>query len=169
MWPIKIFNNLLRQKVVLQTVEPGKVRYYSCGPTTYDFLHLGNARALVVGDIIHRIFRVLGYEVTFVRNFTDIDDKIIQRALERKEDPLQLSARFIEECKTDMQALRMLPPAYTPKVSETMPEIIHFIERLLARGHAYVVQGEVFYDITTFAGYGKLSKKDISGLDQYQL
>jgi cysteinyl-tRNA synthetase len=164
MRPIKIFNNLLRQKVELKPVDPGKIRYYSCGPTTYDFLHLGNARALVVGDIIHLIFKVLGYDVRFVRNFTDIDDKIIQRANERGEDPLALSARFIKECQTDMAALRMLDPAVTPKVSETIPEIIKLIERLIENHHAYVVNGEVFYDITTFGDYGKLSKKDIRGL-----
>src|SRR6476661_4297035 len=105
----RIHNNLTRKKEVFQTLEPGKVKFYSCGPTTYDFLHIGNARALVVGDLFHRVLKSFGYEVNFVRNYTDVDDKIIDKAKELGRDPIKHSAIFVEECKTDMDSLGMLP------------------------------------------------------------
>lgn len=161
---LKVFNNLTRSKETFNPLEAGKVKFYSCGPTTYDFLHIGNARALVVGDLFHRIFKSLGYEVNFVRNYTDVDDKIIDRANSLGRDAIEHAAIFVEECKTDMDSLGMLPATHTPKVSETMPEIIEMIEDIIKNGFGYVVDGEVLYDVTKFKEYGKLSKKDLDGL-----
>lgn len=161
---LKVHNNLTRKKESFQTVEPGKVKFYSCGPTTYDFLHIGNARALVVGDLFHRVLKTFGYEVNFVRNYTDVDDKIIARANEFKRDAIEHAAIFVKECETDMRSLGMIPATHTPKVSETMPEIIKMIGDIIANGHAYVEGGEVFFNVPTFEQYGKLSKKDLDSL-----
>ena len=160
----KIHNNLSRKKEVFQPITPGEVKYYSCGPTTYDFLHIGNARALVVGDLFHRVLKSFGYKVNFVRNYTDVDDKIIDRAKELNRDPIEHSALFVKECETDMNLLGMLPATHTPKVSETMPEIIKMIEDIIRNKKAYVVDGEVFFDVPSFTEYGKLSKKDLDSL-----
>lgn len=161
---LKIHNNLTRKKEVFETIEPGKVKFYSCGPTTYDFLHIGNARALVVGDLFHRVLKAFGYDVTFVRNYTDVDDKIIDRARELGRDAIQHAALFVEECEKDMNSLGMIPASFTPKVSETMPEIIKMIEDIIKNGKGYEVQGEVLFNVPSFPGYGKLSKKDLESL-----
>ncbi len=161
---LKVFNNLTRSKETFTPIEAGKVKFYSCGPTTYDFLHIGNARALVVGDLFHRIFKSLGYNVNFVRNYTDVDDKIIERANSLGRDAIEHAAIFVEECKTDMDSLGMLPATHTPKVSETMPEIIKMIEDIIANGYGYIVDGEVLYNVPMFKTYGNLSKKDLDGL-----
>lgn len=160
----KIHNNLSRKKETFVPVTPGEVKYYSCGPTTYDFLHIGNARALVVGDLFHRVLKSFGYKVTFVRNYTDVDDKIIDRANELKRDPIEHAAIFVKECEQDMNSLGMMPATHTPKVSETMPEIIKMIEDIIKNGKAYVVEGEVFFNVPSFPEYGKLSKKDLDSL-----
>lgn len=162
---LKVFNNLSRSKEVFKTIEPGKVRYYSCGPTTYDFLHVGNARALVIGDLFHRILKTLGYEVKFVRNFTDVDDKIITRAQELKVDPKVHAQRFVDECLKDMDSLGMMPATVTPKVTDHMDEIIQMIAELEEKRVAYEVEGEVFYHVPSFADYGKLSKKKLEDLE----
>lgn len=162
--PVKIYNTLTRKKEALQTRIPGEVKFYSCGPTTYDFLHIGNARALVVGDLISRILRQLGYRVTFVRNFTDVDDKIIQRAQENGVDPQQHADRFIQECLFDMKELNMEEPEYRPQVTQTMPEIIAMVEQLLANGTAYEVKGEVLFHVPSYGDYGMLSKMDFEGI-----
>ena len=161
---LKVHNNLTRKKEVFTTIEPNKVKFYSCGPTTYDFLHIGNARALVVGDLFHRVLKAHDFEVTFVRNYTDVDDKIIERAKEQKKDAIEFAAHWVEECRKDMDALGMKPATHTPKVSDTMPEIISMIEDIIKNGSAYVVNGEVFFEVPTFAEYGKLSKKDLDSL-----
>ncbi|WPU66269.1 cysteine--tRNA ligase [Peredibacter starrii] len=162
---LKVHNNLTRKKEVFQTIEPGKVKFYSCGPTTYDFLHIGNARALVVGDLFNRVLKAFGYDVTFVRNYTDVDDKIIDRAKELKRDPIEHAALFVKECETDMNSLGMMPATHTPKVTETMPEIIKMIEDIIKNGSGYVVEGgEVLFNVPSFAEYGKLSKKDLESL-----
>jgi cysteinyl-tRNA synthetase len=161
---LRIFNNLSRKKEVFLPIEPGKVKFYSCGPTTYDFLHIGNARALVVGDLFNRVLKSFGYDVTFVRNYTDVDDKIIDRARELGRDPIEHAALFVKECEKDMDSLGMLPATFTPKVSETIPEIISMIQDIINNGKAYVVQGEVFFNVPSFVQYGKLSKKDLESL-----
>ena len=161
---LKIHNNLTRKKEVFKTVEPGKVKFYSCGPTTYDFLHIGNARALVVGDLFNRVLKTFGYDVTFVRNYTDVDDKIIDRARELNRDPIEHAALFVKECEKDMKSLNMKPADFTPKVSETMPEIIQMIQDIIKNGKGYEVDGEVFFNVPAFPSYGKLSKKDLDSL-----
>jgi cysteinyl-tRNA synthetase len=165
---LKVHNNLTRQKEKFTPVRAGHVGFYSCGPTTYDFLHVGNARALVVGDLFHRILKALDFDVTFVRNYTDVDDKIIDRANELKVDPLVHAQRFVDECRKDMDSLGMLPATYTPKVSETMPEIIEMIGDIIDNGAGYVVDGEVFFYVEKADHYGKLSKKDLEGLQHGQ-
>lgn len=161
---ITVYNNLTRSKGKFKTLEEGKVKFYSCGPTTYDFLHVGNARALVVGDLIFRTLKALGYEVNFVRNFTDVDDKIIDRANEEGVDPLVHSQKYIDECLKDMASLNLLPATHTPKVSTTMNEIIDMIKTLENKGFAYAIDGEVFYHVPLFKDYGKLSKKKVEDL-----
>ena len=161
---LKIFNNLTRKKELFKTIEPGKVKFYSCGPTTYDFLHIGNARALVVGDLFHRVLKSFGYEVNFVRNYTDVDDKIIEKARELNRDAIEHAAIFVRECEKDMESLGMMPATHTPKVSETMPEIILMIEEIIKNGSGYISEGEVFFNVPSFSEYGKLSKKDLESL-----
>ena len=161
---LKVYNNLNRKKETFQTLTEGKVNFYSCGPTTYDFLHVGNARALIVADLFHRALKCFGYEVTFVRNYTDVDDKIIDRARELNRDPIVHSALFVTECQTDMDAMGMEPATHTPKVSETMPEIIEMIEDIIRSGKGYVREGEVFFHVPAFSDYGRLSKKDLESL-----
>ncbi len=161
---MKITNTLTRKKEEFHPLKIGKVTFYSCGPTTYNFLHVGNAKALVVGDLIFRTLKVLGYDVTFVRNFTDVDDKIIAEAKKQNTDPLELSARFVRECEQDMGSLNMLRATYTPKVSECMPEIIQMIEDIVNSGAGYEVEGEVFYHVPWKEDYGKLSKKKVEDL-----
>ncbi len=161
---IKIHNNLTRKKETFQTIEAGKVKFYSCGPTTYDFLHIGNARAFVVGDLFNRVLKAFGYDVTFVRNFTDVDDKIIARAKEVNQDAIKFADHWVTEVQKDMESLGMRPATHTPKVSETMPEIIQMIQDIIKNGSGYVVDGEVLFNVPTMPDYGKLSKKDIDGL-----
>lgn len=161
---LKVYNNLTRSKEIFKTQKPNVAKFYSCGPTTYDFLHVGNARAQVVADLIFRVLKVLGYQVTYVRNFTDVDDKIIEAAKKNGTDPLIHSEKFVQECLKDMSELNLLPPTHMPKVSETMDEIIVMIEELVKNNAAYVVNGEVLYHVPSKADYGKLSKKDLDGL-----
>lgn len=161
---IKVHNNLTRKKEVLKPITDGEIKFYSCGPTTYDFLHIGNARALVVGDLLHRVMRAFGYKVNFVRNYTDVDDKIIDRARENNRDAIEHAALFVKECETDMSSLGMLPATHTPKVTDHMPEIIQMIKDIIANGKAYQVEGEVFFDVPSFTTYGALSKKDLDSL-----
>lgn len=162
---VRIYNNLTRKKEIFRPIDQGKVRFYSCGPTTYDFLHVGNARALVVADMFHRTFNVMGYDVNFVRNFTDVDDKIIKMAAENGRDPIEHAQIFVDECLKDMNSLGMLPATSTPKVSETMDAIIQMIKDLIEKEAAYEVEGEVFYRVESFKKYGKLSKKKLKDLE----
>lgn len=161
---IKLYNNLTRSKETFKPLTPGKVKFYGCGPTTYDFFHVGNARAFVTADLFHRVFKAMGFDVTYVRNYTDVDDKIIERAREMKVDAIEYAARFVRECEVDMKSLGMLPAAHTPKVTETMPEIIAMIEELIKKDYAYVVDGEVLYHVPKFREYGKLSKVQLESL-----
>ena len=161
---IKVFNNLTRQKEIFKPIDPSLVKFYSCGPTTYNFLHVGNARAAVVADLFHRCLKAFGYNVKFVRNFTDVDDKILETAKTRGIHPKAHADEFIRECLTDYECLGMLPATVTPTVSESMPEIISMIEDLIKNGYGYVVNGEVFYEVPKFKNYGKLSKVVLESL-----
>ena len=163
---LKVYNDLTRQKEEFQPLEPGKVRMYVCGMTVYDLCHLGHARVMVVFDVVYRYLKAKGYQVTYVRNITDIDDKIIHRANERGEPFHELTARFIQAMHEDADALGVLRPDLEPKATEHIGEILAMIERLIENGHAYAVDnGDVYYDVRSFPGYGKLSGKSIDDLE----
>ncbi|MDQ7792584.1 MAG: cysteine--tRNA ligase [Clostridia bacterium] len=153
-----LYNTLTRRKEKFVPGEPGRVKMYACGPTAYNFIHLGNARALVVFDTIRRYFIYKGYRVTFVQNFTDVDDKIINRAREENMDPIGLAAKYVNEYFTDADALNVMRADVHPKVSEHLPEIKEMIGRLVERGFAYTTpEGDVYFSVRDFPGYGKLS------------
>lgn len=162
---LKIYNTLTRQKETFKPRIEGKVGMYVCGMTVYDYCHIGHARVMVVFDTVARYFRHLGYDLTYVRNITDIDDKIIQRANENGEDFNQLTARFIAAMHEDERALAVLPPDIEPRATQSIASIIAMIEALLARGYAYVgSNGDVFYAVEKFKDYGSLSGKKLEDL-----
>ena len=162
---LQIFNSLTRQKEEFKPIEPGKVRMYVCGMTVYDYCHVGHARAMVVFDVVVRWLRVKGYDVTYVRNITDIDDKIIHRAQENGEDFQALTARFIAAMREDLAALSILPPTHEPRATEAMADMLAMIQTLLDKGFAYVgTTGDVYYDVSRFARYGQLSNKRLEDL-----
>ncbi len=158
---LQIYNSQTRLKAPFQPLVPGKVRMYVCGMTVYDLCHLGHARVLVVFDTVYRHLRRLGYEVTYVRNITDIDDKIIRRANENGESVEALTARYIAAMHEDADRLGVLRPDDEPRATAHMAEIQDMITRLLDKGHAYTADnGDVYYSVSSFADYGKLSGKD---------
>jgi len=158
---LEIYNSLTREKAPFAPIEPGKVRMYVCGMTVYDLCHLGHARVLVVFDVVYRYLRALGFDVTYIRNITDIDDKIIRRAEERGEPFGALTERFIAAMHEDSEALGILPPTDEPRATAHIGEILGMIEALIDRGHAYAAgNGDVYYAVGTFPGYGRLSGKD---------
>ncbi len=157
---IMIHNSLTGRKEMLEPIEPGHVRMYVCGITVYDYCHLGHARAQLVFDVVARYLRWRGYRVTYVRNITDIDDKIIRRAAESGDSVEQLTARFIRLMDEDFDALGMVRPDREPRATEHMGEIIRMIEALIDKGHAYVGSNrDVYYRVASFADYGQLSGK----------
>jgi cysteinyl-tRNA synthetase len=162
---LQIFNSLTRQKEEFKSIEPGKVRMYVCGMTVYDYCHVGHARAMVVFDVVVRWLHVKGYDVTYVRNITDIDDKIIHRAQESGEDFQALTARFIAAMHEDLAALNILPPTHEPRATEAMTDMLAMIQTLLEKGFAYVgTTGDVYYDVSRFARYGQLANKKLEDL-----
>ncbi|MGZ8096724.1 MAG: cysteine--tRNA ligase, partial [Methylosarcina sp.] len=162
---LKIYNTLTRQKEPFKPKVPGKAGMYVCGMTVYDYCHIGHARVMVVFDTVARYFRYSGYELTYVRNITDIDDKIIQRANENGEDFRQLTARFIDAMHEDERALGVLPPDIEPRATQSIADIIAMIEALLAKGYAYVgSNGDVYYSVAKFEKYGRLSGKNLEDL-----
>jgi len=162
---LKIHNSLTRKKEIFKPIEPGKVKIYVCGMTVYDLCHLGHARVLVVFDTVTRYLRYSGYEVNYVRNITDIDDKIINRANENGEDYSVLTARFIQAMHEDAKALGVLPPSEEPCATASMNEIIAMVQTLIDKGHAYAADnGDVYYDVSSFRDYGKLSGKKLEDL-----
>lgn len=162
---IKIYNSLSQQKEVLSPIVPGKVGLYLCGITVYDLCHIGHARSGMTFDIVVRYLRWLGYDVNFVRNITDVDDKIIKRANERGEDSAELSQKFIDVMHEDEAKLGMLRPDHEPRATVFMPEIIEMIENLISKQFAYVADnGDVCFEVRKFQGYGKLSKRNIDEL-----
>lgn len=154
---IKIYSTLTKKKELLTPIESGHVRLYVCGITSYDWCHIGHARSALVFDMVVRYLRWQGYQVTFVRNFTDIDDKIINRANEQKVVPQELAERFIAEFHTDMDALGVLRADIEPKATEHIPEMIELIQQLIERGLAYPSGGDVYYRVRSFPEYGCLS------------
>jgi cysteinyl-tRNA synthetase len=162
---LKIYNSLARDKQTFVPIEPGKVRMYVCGMTVYDYCHLGHARVMVVFDMVARWLRTSGYDVTYVRNITDIDDKIIKRAAENQETIESLTGRFIQAMDEDSAALGVLRPDVEPKATQHIPQMLNMISRLLENGLAYVgSNGDVFYSVREFSGYGKLSGKSLEDL-----
>ncbi|XP_014514261.1 cysteine--tRNA ligase 2, cytoplasmic [Vigna radiata var. radiata] len=153
----RIYNSMTQQKEIFKTKTPGKVSMYVCGVTAYDFSHLGHARAAVSFDILYRYLKHLGYEVTYVRNFTDVDDKIIKRANETGEDPFMLSNRFCDEYNIDMSDLQCETPSKEPRVSQHLEEIKDMITQIINNGYAYEVEGDVFYAVDKCPNYGMLS------------
>jgi cysteinyl-tRNA synthetase len=158
---LQIYNSLTRQKEAFQPIEPGKVRMYVCGMTVYDYCHLGHARVMVVFDVVYRYLRELGYDVTYVRNITDIDDKIIRRAAENGETFPELTERFILAMHEDSDALGILPPTDEPRATGHMEQILAMVQTLIDKGFAYAADnGDVYYAVGSFTDYGKLSGKD---------
>ncbi len=163
---LKIYNDLTNRKESFQPLEQGRVRMYVCGMTVYDLCHLGHARVMVVFDVVFRYLQVLGYDVTYIRNITDIDDKIIKRANENGEPFLALTERFIQAMHEDSSALGILPPTVEPKATQHMDEILSMIRKLIDKGHAYVAKnGDVYYEVRSFPDYGRLSGKSIDDLE----
>ncbi len=162
---LKIYNSYTNQKEEFKPIEPGKVRMYVCGMTVYDLCHLGHARVLVVFDMVTRYLKSQGYDVTYVRNVTDVDDKIIQRANENGESINQLTERFIKAMHEDAEALGVLPPDEEPRATSSMGDIIDMIKVLQEKGYAYAADnGDVYYDVSKFEGYGQLSGKKTEDL-----
>ncbi|MCP4292981.1 MAG: cysteine--tRNA ligase [bacterium] len=161
---IVLFNTLTGTKEDLKTLEPGKCGIYCCGPTVYDYTHLGNARAAVVPDLLVRFLRHQGYEVKYVRNVTDIDDKIIARSAEQGLDSADLAEKFTSEYHVDMSSLNAVDPDVEPRVSGTIPEIIELVSDLIEKGLAYDVDGDVYYRVKNFKGYGKLSNRSVDDM-----
>ena len=158
---LKIYNTLTRKKEIFKPITEGKVGIYVCGMTVYDFCHIGHARVMVVFDTVARYFRYAGYDLTYVRNVTDIDDKIISRANENEEDFSALTERFIDEMHADERALNVLPPDLEPHATKSMDKIILMIMSLFEKGLAYTGKnGDVFYAVSRFKGYGQLSGKN---------
>jgi cysteinyl-tRNA synthetase len=163
--PLSVYNTLSKQKELFQTIEPGKVLMYVCGPTVYDSCHIGHARSVVVFDVIFRYFKSQGYQVVYVRNFTDVDDKIIQRATEMKMDSKDLADRYIDEFYRDMDALYVERATFEPRVTEHIDDVIQIIEKLVEKGSAYTMDGDVFFAVESFDDYGKLSNRKLEDME----
>ena len=159
---MKIYDTMTRYKEEFRTIEPGKVRMYVCGPTVYNLIHIGNARPMIFFDTVRRYLEYKGYEVNFVSNFTDVDDKIIKAANEEGVDASVISERYIAECKKDMAGMNVRPASYNPRATEEISGMIDMIQKLIDGGHAYVAaDGTVYYRVESFPDYGKLSHKNV--------
>lgn len=159
---MKIYDTMTRFKEEFQTIEPGKVRMYVCGPTVYNLIHIGNARPMIFFDTVRRYLEYKGYEVNFVSNFTDVDDKIIKAAVEEGVDASVISERYIAECKKDMAGMNVRPATYHPRATQEIDGMIAMIQDLIDNGHAYVADdGTVYYRVSSFPDYGKLSHKNV--------
>lgn len=162
---MKIFNTLSRQKEEFVPLEEGKVKMYVCGPTVYNFIHIGNARPMIVFDTVRRYFEYKGYDVNYVSNFTDVDDKIIKKAIEEGVDAQTISERYIAECKKDMEMMNVKPATVHPKATEEICGMEEMIQELIDKGHAYVAKdGTVYFRTKSFKEYGKLSHKNLEDL-----
>jgi cysteinyl-tRNA synthetase len=162
---LQIYNSLHNRKQPFVPIEPGKVRMYVCGITVYDYCHLGHARMLVVFDMIYRYLQARGYHVTYVRNITDIDDKIIKRAGDNNEPFSALTARFIQAMNEDTAALNILRPDHEPRATDNIEAILRMVETLIRKGHAYPASNsDVYYSVESFRDYGKLSGKQRASL-----
>lgn len=162
---MKIFNTLSRRKEEFVPLEDGKVRMYVCGPTVYNLIHIGNARPMIVFDTVRRYMEYKGYEVNYVSNFTDVDDKIIKKAIEEGVSAQEISERYIDECKKDMEGMNILPATTHPKATEEIQGMIDMIQTLIDKGFAYAAEdGTVYFRVKNFKEYGKLSHKNLDDL-----
>ena len=162
---MKIFNTLTREKEEFKPITEGKVKIYACGPTVYNYIHIGNARPICVFDVLRRYLEYRGYKVTFVQNFTDIDDKIIKKANEEGTDYKTVSEKYIEEFWKDAKGLNFRPATVHPKATENIDKIIEIVSGLIENGHAYAVDGDVYFSPKTFPEYGKLSHQPLEELE----
>ena len=159
---MKLFNTLTRRKEEFVPLEPGKVKMYVCGPTVYNFIHIGNARPMIIFDTVRRYFEYKGYDVNYVSNFTDVDDKIIKKAIEEGVDAETISKRYIAECKKDMADMNVKPATTHPQATQEIQGMLEMIQTLIDKGHAYVAaDGTVYFRTKSFKGYGKLSHKNL--------
>ncbi|BAS46966.1 cysteinyl-tRNA synthetase [Staphylococcus schleiferi] len=161
---ITLYNTLTRQKETFKPIEPGKVKMYVCGPTVYNYIHIGNARPAINYDVVRRYFEYKGYEVNYVSNFTDVDDKLIKRSQELGETVPEIADRYIKAFHEDTGALNVKPATCNPRVMEHMDDIIQFIQNLIDEGYAYESGGDVYFRTRKFDGYGKLSHQSIDDL-----
>lgn len=161
---IRIYNTLSKKKEDFVPLEEGKVRMYVCGPTVYNFIHIGNARPMIVFDTVRRYMEHKGYEVNFVSNFTDVDDKIIKKANDEGVSAEEISRRYIEECKKDMEGMNIMPATTHPLATQEIDGMIDMISSLIEKGYAYAVNGTVYFRTRRFEGYGKLSHKNLDDL-----
>ena len=162
---MKIFNTLTRTKEEFVPLEPGKVKMYVCGPTVYNLIHIGNARPMIVFDTVRRYFEYKGYQVDYVSNFTDVDDKIIKKAIEEGVDADTISKRYIAECKKDMEGMNVRPATRHPLATEEICGMLDMIQMLIEKGHAYAAEdGTVYFRVKSFKDYGKLSHKNLEDL-----
>ncbi|MCI5840396.1 MAG: cysteine--tRNA ligase [Clostridium sp.] len=162
---MKIFNTLTREKEEFKPITEGEVKIYACGPTVYNYIHIGNARPICVFDVLRRYLEYRGYKVTFVQNFTDIDDKIIKKANEEGTDYKTVSEKYIEEFWKDAKGLNFRPATVHPKATENIDKIIEIVSGLIENGHAYAVDGDVYFSPKTFPEYGKLSYQPLEELE----
>jgi cysteinyl-tRNA synthetase len=163
--PLRIYNTMTRTKEEFLPRDEGKVSIYTCGPTVYNHIHIGNARTFLSFDVIRRYLEHRGYDVRFVQNITDVDDKIIRAAQEEGVEPAEIAARYTEAFLKAMADLGIKPPSAQPRATETIPPMIAMVERLIERGHAYVVDGDVYFSVRSFDSYGRLSGRDVDELE----
>ena len=161
---MKIYNTLTKKKEEFVPLEEGKVKMYVCGPTVYNFIHIGNARPMIVFDTVRRYFEYKNYDVNYVSNFTDVDDKIIKKANEEGVTAEEISQRYIAECKKDMDGMNIEPATKNPLATEEIGGMISMIETLIEKGYAYEKNGTVYYRTRKFKDYGKLSHKNLDDL-----
>jgi cysteinyl-tRNA synthetase len=163
--PLTLYNTLTRRKEPFETLEPGKVRMYCCGVTVYDYSHLGHARSYIVWDTVRRYLQWRGYDVQFVQNFTDIDDKIIRRSHEENLPWQKITEKYVQAYQDDMERLNILPADIYPRATESIPQIVDFIKALIEQGYAYVAAGDVYYAVERFPTYGKLSGRKLDQME----
>ena len=161
---MKVFNTLTKKKEEFVPLEEGKVRMYVCGPTVYNYIHIGNARPMIVFDTVRRYFEYKGYDVNYVSNFTDVDDKIIKKAIEEQVSAQEISQRYIAECKKDMAGMNVKPATKHPLATEEICGMVEMISELIDKGYAYEKNGTVYFSTRKFKGYGKLSHKNLDDL-----
>ena len=162
---MKIYNSYTNELEEFKPIKPNNLSIYVCGPTVYNYIHIGNARPIILFDVLARYFKSLGYKINFVQNFTDIDDKIINRSNELNIKFNELSEKYIKAFLEDISNLNILEDVKRPKVSENMPEIIEMIQNLIDEGYAYESMGDVFFEVSKYSEYGKLSNQKIQDLE----